>query len=179
MMKTTLKAVLWAVLTQGLLSADQVYAKVNGEALGDTDLKPMLKLFHATKPFDELTRDEWEMILDQSIERKLIIQNARKEKLDESARFQEILKAFKERLLVEMWMQQKMDQIRVEEADLKTYFEKHKAEFGADAKFEDFKSQLSEKVKMEKFQILIDETLSNMKKSAKIEFTGKTVLQYR
>jgi|GEM_PF-3937283 len=159
--------------------AQDVYATVNGEKLTDLDIKPMLKMFDKKNSFSDLNAHEKELILDQSIERKLILQDAKKEKLDTDPKFQQILQDFKNRLMVEFWMKKRLASVQVSDDDIKDYFEKHKDAFAKGTKFEDVKEQLAPRVKMEKFQLLVDETLSNMKKKAKIEFLSDTKLQYK
>jgi hypothetical protein len=148
----------------------KVYAVVNGEKVTDEDVKPMLQMFIDAKSVDDLNKHEKDMLLDQSIERVLIIQAAKKEKIDTDEKFQKVIDDFKNRLLVEFWMKKRLDAIEVTDAEIKEYFEKNKKEYPKDTDFNNVKNEIREKVKMQKFQILVDEKLSNMKKEAKIEY---------
>jgi hypothetical protein len=179
MMKKSVMIATALLLSCGVLHAEKIYAKVNGEPLGETDIKPMLKMFQKGERLQDLSKDEQELVLDQSIERKLIIQDAKRQKIDQSPKFQEMMQAFKERLLVEFWMQKKLNEIEVGDTDIKTYFENHRGDFAKDAKWKDFKEQLKPKVKMEKFQLEVDQALSKMKKAAKIDFIDQIKLDYR
>ena len=168
-----------ALLCTRVVAADQHYAVVNGEPLTQRDITPMLKLFHKGERFSSLDTHEKEMVLDQSIERKLIVQDARAGKIEENPEFQDVLQAFKEQLMVEFWMKAELDKIQVSDADIKSYFEHNRDKFAKDANWTDFKEQLRPKVKMEKFQQVVDQKLSRMKKAAKIDFTGDVKIEYR
>ncbi len=155
------------------------YAVVNGQKLTDEDIKPILGMFHNANSFDDLNENEKIMVLDQSIERKLIIQNAKDMKLQDRADFKKIVDDFKKRLLIEFWMRQKMDSVKVNDEDIKSYFEKNRDKYPKDAKFDNLKNEIAKAAKMEKFQLLVDETLSKMKKDAKIDFTGGVKVNYK
>lgn len=148
----------------------KTHAIVNGEPLTDADVKPMLSLIKDAKDFDSLNDNEKKMILDQSIEKKLILQAAKKEKIEESVKFQQVLNDFKNRLMVEYWMRGKFDAITVSDTDINDYFSKHKENLPKDTTLESIKTEIAQKAKMEKFQLLIDQMLSRMKQEAKIEY---------
>ncbi len=155
------------------------YAVVNGEKLTDEDIKPILGMFHKAETFDQLNENEKIMVLDQSIERKLIIQNAGEKKFEERDDFKKIVDDFKKRLLIEFWMKQKMQSVKVNDEDIKSFFEKNRDKYPKEAKLEEYENEIKDAVKMEKFQLLVDETLSKMKKDAKIDFTGGVKVNYK
>ncbi len=157
----------------------KTYAIVNKEELTSEDLKPVLSMFHNASSFEDLSENEKIMVLDQSIERKLIVEDAKKRKLQDNKEFKKIVSDFKKRLLIEFWMREKMNAIKVDEKDLKDYFEKHRQDYPKDAKIENIKTKLKKAVKMQKFQILVDETLSEMKKKAKIDFKSGVKVNYK
>lgn len=168
-MKKTTKVFLALLLSGSFLKAD-VYAVVNGEKLTDEDLKPMLSMFYDAKSVADLNENEKKMIIDQGIEKKLILQETVKEKIDQSTEFQKIVNDFSNRLKIEFWMKKQLDTITVSEAELKADFEKNVQKYGKDATFDAVKTQVEQTVKMQKFQVLIDKRLSSLKKEAKIEY---------
>jgi hypothetical protein len=163
-------AILSILMIFSLTLSAKVYAVVNGEKVTDEDVKPMLQMFIDAKSVDDLNKHEKDMLLDQSIERVLIIQAAKKEKIDTDEKFQKVIDDFKNRLLVEFWMKKRLDAIEVSDAEIKEYFEKNRKEYPKDTDLNNVKDEIREKIKMQKFQILVDEKLSNMKKEAKIEY---------
>ena len=90
--------------------------------------------------------------------------------MTERAEFQKILAGFKERLMVEFWMKEKMKTIKVTPEDIKASFDKNRDKYPKEAKLETYEAKIKEQVQMEKFQLLVDSTLSQMKKEAKIEY---------
>jgi peptidylprolyl isomerase len=169
-MKTKLLiSILTLLLVNSTLNA-KVLAVVNGENLTEADVKPMLKMFHDANSYNDLNENEKKMILDQTLEKKLIIQKAKKEKIQDNPKFKSVMEDFQNRLLVEFWMKQKLDTIEVSDKEIKESFEKNRANFPKEGKLEAFKKQITQDIKMKKFQVLIDEKLSNMKKEAKIEY---------
>ena len=169
-MKIKLVTTLLALLLTGSALNAEVYAVVNGENLTDEDTKPMLSMFHDAKSMSDLNENEKKMILDQMVEKKLIIQQAKKDNVESNPEFQNIVNDFKNRLMVEFWMKEKFDSIQVSDNELEEYLKRNKENYPKDATVQQLKNELSQKVQMEKFQLKIDELLSDMKKSAKIEY---------
>ncbi len=158
-----------ALMIEGIAFAKTV-ATVNGEAITDKDIAPMLKMFPKAKRLEDLNIDEKEMVLDQTVEKKLIVQQARREHLHEDPKFKEVLQEFREKLLLEFWMKRELDSVDVSEEEVKAFFAKNRAHFPKDAKLEDLKAKIEDQVKVEKFRKKIDQKLSEMKKKAKIEY---------
>jgi peptidylprolyl isomerase len=164
-----LTTVLALMLSQNIINA-KVIAVVNGENLTDEDVKPMLVMFGDAKTINDLNENEKKMIIDQTLEKKLILQQAKKEKVQENPKFQKIVASFQERLIVEFWMKEHLDKIKTTDKELEEFLTKNREHYPKDAKLETLKDEITKKVKMQKFQVLIDEKLSNMKKEAKIEY---------
>ncbi len=157
-----------ALLFLGSLLHAQTYAVVNGEALTDEDLKPMVSMFRNATHIDELDVHERAMLIDQGIEKKLIVQDANRQKLEKDPKFKEALKAFEERLKVEFWMKKHFDTLSISKEEIEAYFKNHKADFPKDATLQEVEAQVSMAAKMEKFQKQTTELLSHMKKTSKI-----------
>ncbi|MCH9813262.1 MAG: hypothetical protein K0U47_04890 [Epsilonproteobacteria bacterium] len=168
-MKTRVLLSIFTLLITSQMNA-KVHAIVNGENLTDEDIKPMLSMFHDAKSINELNQYEKKMLLDQSIEKKLILQSFKKEKLETSAVFQKVLANFKERLMVEFWMKDRLKTVTVSEEEIKKSFEKNRGQYPKESTLEAVKPQIKEQVRMEKFQLLIDTKLSEMKKKAEIAY---------
>ncbi len=156
-------------LLGSMLHAD-VYAVVNGEELTDRDVKPMLKMFYGSRSMSDLNENEKKMLIDQALEKKLITQQAKKDNLSQDPEFKKVVDDFKNRLLVEFWMKSKLDSINVSGKEVEAFFEKNRPNYPKDTKIESVKSDIEQKLKMQKFQILVDKTLSQMKQEAKIEY---------
>lgn len=169
-MRTKLLTTLLALmLSQNMLNANTI-AVVNGENLTDEDIKPMLVMFHDAKSINDLNENEKKMIIDQTLEKKLILQQAKKEKVEDNPKFKKIVKSFQERLIVEFWMKEHLEKIKTTDKELEDFLTKNREHYPKDAKLEAFKEDITQKVKMQKFQVLMDAKLSAMKKEAKIEY---------
>ena len=164
-----LSTVLALMLSQNILNAD-VIAVVNGENLTEEDVKPMLVMFHDAKSIKDLNENEKKLIIDQTLEKKLILQQAKKDKVEENPKFKKIVKSFQERLIVEFWMKEHLEGIKTTDKELQEFLTKNKEHYPKDTKLDTVKEDITKKVKMQKFQVLIDEKLSKMKKEAKIEY---------
>lgn len=164
-----LSTALALMLSQSILNAN-VIAVVNGENLTEEDVKPMLVMFENAKSINDLNENEKKMIIDQSLEKKLILQQAKKDKVQDDPKFKKIIASFQERLIVEYWMKNHLEGINVTQKELEAFFTQNRKHYPKEAKLEALKDEITKKVKMQKFQVLIDEKLSNMKKEAKIEY---------
>ena len=169
-MKTKLLTTILAlVLSQNVLSAN-VIAVVNGENMTEEDIKPMLVMFHNAKSIKDLNENEKKMIIDQTLEKKLILQQAKKDKVQDDPKFKKIIANFQERLVVEYWMKNHLENIKATDQELQDFLTKNKEHYPKDATLDAHKEDITKKVKMQKFQVLMDEKLSTMKKEAKVEY---------
>lgn len=169
-MKIKYIATLLALLLSCSVLNAEVYAVVNGESLTDKDLNPMIGMFHDAKSVADLNENEKKMLIDQGVEKKLILQKATEEKVSDDPEFKDIVADFANRLKVEFWMRREMDKIQVTESQIKEYFERNSDKYSKDIKLESVKGEISEIVKMQQFQKAVDKKLSDMKKEAEIAY---------
>ena len=74
------------------------------------------------------------LALHQTIEKTLLMQEAKKEKLDKSKDFLQTLEDFKKSLLVEQFMKSEFSKIKISKEEVENYYNAHLYEFQQDKK---------------------------------------------
>ncbi len=123
-----LTALLFALLLQTSLSA-KTYAIVNGEEINIEEINYFVTSLGKKESFIELPSEERNLILHQVIEKKLLVQEAQKEKLQNTKEFQKTLNDLTHNLLVEFWMKKSFDSIKISDKEISKYYKAHLDEF--------------------------------------------------
>lgn len=106
----------------------KTYATVNGSPITEKDLEP-LKQANPNMNFDKLPAAEREMILNEIITQKLILEAAKAQKLDTTKEYTSTLEAFKKDLLFRAWQQKQMQGVpmpNISEDQVKQIYQQNK-----------------------------------------------------
>jgi peptidylprolyl isomerase len=123
-----LTTLLIALCLHSTLSAN-TFAIVNGEEINTPEINYFLKSLGKEESYEQLSNEEKNLILHQVIEKKLLIQEAKKEKLQETKAFEKTLDDLKNNLLVEFWMKKQFDATPVTQQEIEAYYHKNIDEF--------------------------------------------------
>ncbi|MDX9795689.1 MAG: peptidyl-prolyl cis-trans isomerase [Arcobacteraceae bacterium] len=107
----------------------KTFAIVNGEEINAQEVDFFMRSLDKEETYEQLSTEEKNLILHQVIEKKLLIQEAKKEKLQESKAFQKTLDDLKNNLLVEFWMKKQFDSTPVTKQEIEHYYQQHIDEF--------------------------------------------------
>lgn len=107
----------------------QTYAIVNGEEINIQEINDFMKSLEKEESYAQLPTDQKNLILHQVIEKKLLIQEAKKAKLEEDKAFKETLLGIKNNLLVEFWMKKSFDEIAISDKEIQEYYNNNLGEF--------------------------------------------------
>ena len=106
-----------------------VVASVNGQNITDTQLNeafaPMLK----GQKFDSLSKDQQKYLTQQYIIQYLFLQDAKKEKIENTSAFKKDLERAKDGILLAIYQENILKSIKISEADVKKYYEENKDKF--------------------------------------------------
>lgn len=114
----------FALLTSVAFAKD--YATVDGEAITDEDIAALLRATPNVN-FNQLPQEAQNRVVEQAIERRLLIKQAKKDKIQNSDEYKTALKNMQDELALEIWMRKKMQTIKVTDAELKAFYEENKA----------------------------------------------------
>lgn len=116
---------------------DKIYATVNGDAIKASDIAVMLK--DPKINFDMLPQKNKKEVLDQLINKKLLASKALNSDVINEAVYKTTLKnsivALKENLALQMWIAKISKDINPSENEIKSFFEKNKANFKKPKKY--------------------------------------------
>lgn len=112
----------------------QVLAVVNNQNITTEDVNNFLKSTNQDLDYKELDTKTKNLILHQTIEKKLLIQEALKDNLDKSADLQATLEEIKNSLLVESFMKNEFNKIKVTKDEITNYYNSHLYEFKQEKK---------------------------------------------
>lgn len=129
MRKVVVSLVTSLTIAASSLSAADVLATVDGENITQKDAAALIR--NPQIKFDTLPKEAQTKVVEQLIEKKLLMKSAMNSGVEKSKAYQAALKKLKEELALEVWMQQEFKKIKVSDADAKAYYEKNKAQFDA------------------------------------------------
>ena len=112
----------------------QTLATVNKQEITVEDVNSFLKATNQEKSYKELDSKAQNLALHQTIEKTLLIQEAKKERIDSSKEYKDTLEEFQKSLLVEFFMKSEFSKIKVPKNEVENYYNSHLYEFKQDKK---------------------------------------------
>lgn len=112
----------------------QTLATVNKQEITVEDVNSFLKATNQDKSYKELDSKAQNLALHQTIEKTLLIQEAKKERIDSSKEYKDTLEEFQKSLLVEFFMKSEFSKIKVPKNEVENYYNSHLYEFEQDKK---------------------------------------------
>jgi parvulin-like peptidyl-prolyl isomerase len=161
-----LKKILLTILTIGFLfsASSKTLATVDNEKITEQDLKEMV----ASVPnmdYENLPPNVKERAINQLIDKKLLYKYAKNRKVGETKEFKEAIKSVKKEIMVQVFLANEMDKIKISNTKVKNFYNKNKMTYFATKQEAKARHIL---VKDEKVAKAIIKTL-NKTKSSKIK----------
>ncbi|EDO9795327.1 peptidylprolyl isomerase [Campylobacter fetus] len=104
-----------------------VLATVNGQNITDEDLAPVL-VPHGSET-SNVPADMKKNLLDRVIERKLMLDQAKKDGIEKDDEFKKVVKELEDNVAINIWMKKQFDAIKVDEKKAKDFYEQNKDKF--------------------------------------------------
>lgn len=101
----------------------EVFAIVDGEEITEKDFA---FLRQQNIDITSLPKEMRDKAVEQVIERKLLLKEAKKSKIENSKEYKEALEAIKDNIALELWMQNQLTDIKVSENDIKKHYNANK-----------------------------------------------------
>lgn len=127
-----MKTYLLSILMLALCVNATTFAVVNGEDITIDDINSIIKTHEEIPPFSVLNPTQKELIINQAIEQKLIIQEAKNEDITQSKEFIQSLAVIKDQLIKEFWFKQQFSRIQVTQEEIQTYYDKNSSNYKQD-----------------------------------------------
>ncbi|WP_257534892.1 peptidylprolyl isomerase [Helicobacter winghamensis] len=127
MKKILASSVIAFALLQGASFA-KTYAEVNGADITDRDIATLMRAMPGVA-FDQLPSEAKTQVINQAIERKLLIEQAKKEKVQNSKEYKEAVASVEEDLMLEIWMRKQMDKVKVLDSEITKFYNENKSKF--------------------------------------------------
>lgn len=110
------------ILGISLNASNKIVATVNGENVTMSDVNSIVRAMGGSY-FSILPKEKRDIVIQQAIQKKLLKQQALKEKIEEDSLYKEALKVVKDKLMLEVWMKKKFTNIKVSDEEIKKYYE--------------------------------------------------------
>ncbi len=104
-----------------------VLATVNKKDITKKDVNSLMR--GAVMSYDKMPVDSKKKMLDQAIDRVLLVENAKKSGVEKDKEFKAELAKLKETLALDVWMKKEFEKVSVSSSEAKSYYEKNKAKF--------------------------------------------------
>lgn len=99
-----------------------VLATVNGKKITDTDVKMLMGGMQGQVTYETLPKDAKKRVLDQAIERKVLIGHAVKTGITKTNEYKKALAKVQDDIALEIWMKKQFDGIKVSDSEAKKYY---------------------------------------------------------
>jgi len=125
------------VLLSALSLQAKVYATVDGIDIVDEDLEMIIKMSPAGQMImaqgglKSLAKEQLKEMVDVAIDNKLFIKKAFADGVDKDKQYIKMIKKIKNDLALDIYLKGLIKKIKIEDKDLKSYYENHKDEFTA------------------------------------------------
>ncbi|WP_104722106.1 peptidylprolyl isomerase [Helicobacter mesocricetorum] len=127
MKRVVLSSLTALALLQGV-SLAKTFAKVNGEEVTDKDIALVMRAMPGVS-FEQLPQEAKEQVVNQAVERKLLIEQSKRDKIQNTKEYKEAIANVQDDLMLEVWMRQKIDTIKVSSAEIKNFYDQNKEGF--------------------------------------------------
>ncbi len=106
----------------------KTYAEANGKPITEKDIAPLMRSLPGIA-FEQLPEDAKGQIINQAVERKLLIEQAKKDKIQSSKEYKEALASVEEELTLEVWMRKQVEKIKVADSEISQFYNQNKSKF--------------------------------------------------
>ena len=106
----------------GALNAAPV-AVVNGESIDDAIFGPN------PAELKQMPADARKRLIDSAIDRKLVLMEAKKEKVENSKEYRTLAQLAEENVLIQLWEKKQFDAIKVSDAEAQNFYNQNKNQF--------------------------------------------------
>ena len=127
MKKVLVGSVFAFVLLQNVGFA-KTYAIVNGSEITERDIAVLMRAMPGVA-FEQLPEDVKAQVIDQAIERRLLISQAKKEKIQNSKEYKEAIASVEEDLALDVWIRKKIDKLRISDSEITKFYDENKSRF--------------------------------------------------
>ncbi|MEA2050786.1 MAG: peptidylprolyl isomerase [Campylobacterota bacterium] len=132
MKKTALSFVASLVIASSTFALDnKVYATVNGDEITSSDIAVILR--NPNLKFESIPKEQQKQVLDSLIEQKLLSQKAMKSNIVNTDEYKNELNKLKQTLAFQIWMRDLSKNIKIDEKDLKTFYNQNRSKYIAKA----------------------------------------------
>ncbi|CAA6821709.1 MAG: Peptidyl-prolyl cis-trans isomerase PpiC [uncultured Sulfurovum sp.] len=115
------------------LFSDEVLARVDGESISKKDVNEFVVKSIPGATFNALTSVQKKAVLNQMIDRKLFLEDAKRSNIEKNTEYQQALKKMQENLMLDYWMKAKVEEIVISEDEAKKYYFKNSEKFSKPA----------------------------------------------
>lgn len=111
------------------LLANETLATVNGEEIKKEDVNAFVVKNIPGATFNSLDEEQKKSVINQMVERRLFLEDAKKIEIEKGHHYQKALKKLKENLILDYWMKDKVEEIVILESEAKKYYLNHSEKF--------------------------------------------------
>jgi parvulin-like peptidyl-prolyl isomerase len=115
------------------LMAVEVVATVNGSIISQEDVNAFVVSSIPGANFNVLTNVQKKSVINQMVDRKLFLEDAKKTKIAKNPDFIEALNKIRENLMLDYWMKEKVEEIIIDDREAKIYYRDNLLKFNKPA----------------------------------------------
>jgi len=112
--------------------ASNIVAVVNEKEISQEDVNEFVVKSIPGATFESLDKRNKKSVINQMIERKLFLEDAKKTNIESNPEFVVALRKLKENLILDFWMKDRVEEIYISEVESKAYYHKNSRKFYQD-----------------------------------------------
>ncbi|HIP41748.1 MAG TPA: peptidylprolyl isomerase, partial [Campylobacterales bacterium] len=128
-MSRVLKILLVMVLATLSLVGSDVIATVNDKDITREDVDQFVAKSIRGARYSAMNTTQKQQVVNQLIDRALYVEVARKEGIEQDAEYSKALLKVKENLMLDIWMKKRLNDIKVSDQEVHTYYQQHDRKF--------------------------------------------------
>jgi parvulin-like peptidyl-prolyl isomerase len=105
-----------------ILFASEIVATVNGKNITRSDIDRFVSKSIPGAKYSYMNREQKQKVIEQLIERELYLVVAKKEGIEKDPQFAIELQRAKENLMLDMWMKRRLDDIKINDREVRRYY---------------------------------------------------------
>jgi len=111
------------------VTASEVLATVNGYEITQEDVNAFVVQSVPGATYENLNKIQKKTVINQMIERRLALEDAKKNHIEKSEAYQKALQKVEEKLMLDFWMKKQVEEINITKKESKQYYFEHRKKF--------------------------------------------------
>jgi len=132
-MNIVFKILLLSLFSTLILLSSETVAEVNGKNITQNDIDTFIAKSIPGARYSLMNYQQKQQVINQLVDRVLYVEVAKQEGIENDPAYKEALVKVQENLMLDVWMKKRLDNIHVDEREIRAYYDEHDHKFYQEA----------------------------------------------